>query len=233
MRLIITRPEEDAAPLAEKLSAMGHEAVAMPLLAIEPVPGLKLQEKPYQAICVTSANALRCITPPEWMLQIPVLTVGPQSLQAAETLGFTQASAHGGDVRGLAAHITRNLKVASGPVLYLAGDQVSADLQGLLVAKGFEVDKLVAYAAVPRTPVGLEAGLARADGVLLYSPRTAKLFAALVQDHKLEGLMKQVICFCLSPNVAIALPRPWTCRVAKQANETGMLALLDRQAQNR
>jgi len=133
----------------------------------------------------------------------------------------------------LAQHIAKSLDPPAGPLLYLAGDQVSADLHGLLTAHGFTVDKIIVYTAEPETPANLINALRSADGVLLYSPRTARLFASAVAEAGLDQAMARIPCYCLSPNVALALPVSWTCRVAKHADEQGMLAMLDRGSQSR
>jgi len=101
---------------------------------------------------------------------------------------------------------------------------------------GFTVDRVTLYDAVPAASLGAIAAEVRAgtlSGVLLYSPRTARLFASAVAGAGLDQDMAQVICYCLSPNVALALPVSWTCRVAKHADEQGMLAMLDRGSQSR
>jgi uroporphyrinogen-III synthase len=36
--VVITRPAAQAAPLAQRIAALGHEAVIFPLLDIEPLP---------------------------------------------------------------------------------------------------------------------------------------------------------------------------------------------------
>lgn len=233
MRLIITRPEEDGLPLQAKLAAMGHESRLLPLLRIVPVADAEIIERPYQAICVTSANALRVIAPQDWMLDLPLLTVGPQSLAEAKALGFSKASAHGGNVHLLAQHIAKTMKPAAGPLLYLAGDQISADLHGLLNASGFNVDKIVVYTAQPLPPQGLADALQWGDGVLLYSARSARLYASSVIDAGFSDAAARLACYCLSPNVAHALPVQWPSRVARQPDEQGMLAMLEQDGQTR
>lgn len=233
MRILITRPAEDAAPLAAKLAARNINSVALPLLKIVPANKGPLPEGPFQAICVTSANALRVVLPTAAMLQTPMLTVGPQSLAEAQARGYLRASAHGGDVKGLAAYIAATLKPEAGPLLYLAGDQVSADLQGLLAKSGFTVKKYVAYEAEPQAPENFGAELGSADAVMLYSPRTAKIFAALVQKSALETRAERLTYYCLSANVAAQLPQHWRVKIASAANEQAMLALLDRHLQTR
>ena len=59
MRLIITRPEEDALPLKAKLETRGHTAILAPLLKIAPRSQTYVPPLAYQLICITSANALK------------------------------------------------------------------------------------------------------------------------------------------------------------------------------
>ena len=61
MRVLITRPEDDARPLAERLAARGIEALVEPLLIIVPVAGAELDLDGVQALLVTSANGARAL----------------------------------------------------------------------------------------------------------------------------------------------------------------------------
>ena len=61
VRLLLTRPEPDAARTAAALRARGHEPIVAPLLAIEIVSDADLGAGPWAAILVTSANAVRAI----------------------------------------------------------------------------------------------------------------------------------------------------------------------------
>ena len=92
-------------------------------------------------------------------------------------------------------------------------------------ANGFTVTRVITYDAVIQKPSGLESALVHADGVLLYSPRTARIWCDLV-----AGLEKPAATpkyYCLSENVAKTLPQHWKKRVAKTPDESAMLALLD------
>lgn len=227
MRIIITRPQEDAEPLIEKLASRDITGVALPLLKIVPARNGPVPEGRFQAICVTSANALRMVSATAAMLATPMLTVGPQSFAEAKQRGYAKASAHGGDVKGLASYVTATLKPQDGEILYLAGDQVSADLQGLLSDAGFRVIKHVAYVAEPQSPENFADELHKADATMIYSPRTAKLYTALVNKLVLGDRAQHVLHYCLSPNVAAQLPPHWPRKTANAANEQAMLALLD------
>jgi uroporphyrinogen-III synthase len=60
MKIIITRPEEDAGPLAHKLHAMGHDTFTMPMMSIVARKNIKIPNSNYQMICLTSANGYSC-----------------------------------------------------------------------------------------------------------------------------------------------------------------------------
>jgi len=59
VRIIVTRPREQAAPLVERLQALGHEVEVCPLIAIEPTGPEELDVSGYDWVVVTSANAAR------------------------------------------------------------------------------------------------------------------------------------------------------------------------------
>ena len=227
MQLIITRPEVDALPLKAKLEGLGHTAHLAPLLKIVPRPDVYIPPLAYQLACATSANALKSVHLGDEIKKIPLLAVGPQSLSVARQVGFKNCQAHGGDVQGLVAHIAENFDPKNGPILYLSGAETSSNLRALLKASGFAVERVIIYDAVIQTPPEFDRALAKANGVLLYSPRSARIWCDLMVSSKLEKQAAAPTYYCLSDNVAKILPKPWQKRVAKTPDEAAMLALLD------
>ncbi|MGE3831530.1 MAG: uroporphyrinogen-III synthase, partial [Parvibaculaceae bacterium] len=67
MRIAITRPVEDAVVLKARLEALGHQTILAPLLSIVPLAGVTPPDESWQAIAITSANAIR--TAPRAMLE--------------------------------------------------------------------------------------------------------------------------------------------------------------------
>jgi uroporphyrinogen-III synthase len=224
LRLIITRPEEDALSLLRKLEAMGHSAVSLPLVEIVPYTDVSIPEKRYQALCITSANGLRGVPLPDYLKQIPMFTLGPQSAAQATKAGFSNLKTGGGNVYGLAEFIASNLHSKDGPLLYLSGVETSGDLEGQLRARGFEVDRIKLYDAKPTTP-DLRLHIRNADGVMLYSPRTALLWHSLTKAQGLD--VSSLLHLCLSANVAAKLPVNFTTKISAAATESDMLALLE------
>ena len=228
MRIAVTRPEEDAGALRQKLEAMGHQVVRAPLMTIRPRAGVAIPILPWQAIAVTSANGIRALPEGHGLHSFRTLTVGPQSLKAATSAGL-KAEAHGGDVNGLAAFIRATLDPGAGPILYLSGAETAGDLEGQLTAAGFDCHRIVLYDAVPAESLG-EAATALSEGgidaVLLYSPRTARIWLRLAKAAGLEAQAAKLRNYCLSRNVASVLPEAWDRRVPDTPDEQAMLALL-------
>jgi uroporphyrinogen-III synthase len=226
MKLFITRPREDALPLAEKLRKAGLRVIISPVLEIVPRPDVTIPSTKYQAICVTSANGVRCLQG-DIDASTPVLAVGTQSAEAAKVRGFLNVTARGGDVHGLADYIRAHLSPGGAPLLYISGAETSGDLQGQLSAAGFSVTRLITYDAVAQRLDGLTTDLQAGDRVLLYSPRSAKLWASEIVRQNLQTVAQHVTHYCLSQQVAAALPPQFPAMAAPRPEESALLALLD------
>lgn len=59
MRVVVTRPREQAAELAARLEELGHDVVLCPLIEIEPLGDEPVDVEDYDWVVVTSANAAR------------------------------------------------------------------------------------------------------------------------------------------------------------------------------
>ena len=229
MKLLVTRPVDDAQPLAEKLEGLGHEAIVVPLLQIAPREGVVLPEGPFQALCVSSANGLAAkadLTPHH---HVPFFAIGPQSALEARRQGFDRVHDKGGNVEGLVRVMCKSLKPQDGPILYLSGSETTGDLEGKLKAEGFTVQRIIVYDAQPCTIANVPELLAGAEGVLLYSPRTTKLWVNQINGAKSADRAKDLTHFCLSANVAANLPQGWAKRISRTPDEYGMLTLLDQE----
>lgn len=227
MKIIITRPVEDALPLAGKLKTMGHEVVIAPVLEIVARAGVEIPQRPYQAICLTSASGVRVLEDVDALKRTPVLAVGPQSKQVALDRGFLHVQAKGGDVFGLAAHVAETLHPSEGPLLYISGSTTSGDLEGKLTQAGFDVDRVMTYDAKAADLKGFENEIQSSQAVLLYSPRSAKLWVLAINNLQLQHVAATLIHICLSPAIAACLPVAWPRRSAEKPTEAAMIAALD------
>jgi uroporphyrinogen-III synthase len=206
MRLLVTRPEEDGAQLAERLRALGHEPVLLPLLDVTFPPLDALRLDGVQALIATSRNALRALARNEAFhaaKTLPVYCVGDATAALAEEMGFRQIHAGPGNAKELAPVIARTAKPGAGPLLYLTGEHIAFDLAAVLSALRFTVRREIVYRAettdaAPLLATHFAAGL---DGVVLMSPRTAQIFAAFFKTLP-AGDIRALTCYCYSPAVA-------------------------------
>jgi uroporphyrinogen-III synthase len=230
MKLVVTRPEADAPGLAASVRQRGHEVVIAPLLAIKARREVKIPNRAYQVIAVTSANGPRSLAihaRRTLNLATQVLAVGAQSAAAAQALGFSDVTAAGGDVRGLVAHIKAQLNPRKGPVLYLSGAETSGDLEGQLKTAGFDVERVVTYDAIAQPLDRVREQIAESDGVLLYSPRSAKLWQSELARLGLARALLRLRHYCLSAQVAANLPPNTHISIAAEPTDVALLGLLD------
>jgi uroporphyrinogen-III synthase len=204
--VLVTRPEGEAQKLVRALAGRGIEAMSEPLLTIENLPGPAPDLGGVQALLVTSANGLRAFAARSTERAIPVLAVGEASAAAAREVGFTRVESAGGDVEALARLVRERLRPANGALLQAAASAVAGDLKGRLEAAGFAYRRAVLYAARPATALSAPtlAAMAggRLDGVLFFSPRTARAFVTLVGVTSVD--CRDLVAFCLSQAVAAA-----------------------------
>jgi uroporphyrinogen-III synthase len=206
MRLLVTRPAEDAEELIALLRGKGHEVTGAPVMEIRPIAGARPDLSGVQAILITSRNGLRALAAATRRRDLPLLAVGPASAEAAREAGFAEVLSAGGNVAALAALVAERLRPARGMLLHVAGTVTAGDLEGLLAARGFTLCRAVLYEAAPadRLP-GAALDFLRANrpgGVLLYSPRSAVLFGGLVAEAGLASALGALTAFCLSEAVA-------------------------------
>lgn len=206
MHVLITRPEADAAPLAEDLAAGGHDGSIEPLLTVVPRSTAEIDLTGVQALAFTSANGARVFAGLSDERRLPVFAVGDSTAAAARDAGFARVESAGGDVEALAALVIEALDPAAGAVFHGAAERVAGDLQGRLEAAGFAVRRVVLYDAVPARSLSRRARAQLAEGeidaILFFSPRTAETFVRLACEAGLAAACARCHAVCLSPAVA-------------------------------
>ena len=242
MRLIVTRPEPDDMRTARALMRLGHEAILCPILDIVAIAGVRLANRPWQAVLVTSANAVRALArmpARPFPASTPLFAVGDQTALEARRAGFVAARSAGGAMDELLGMAEAELSPAAGPLLYLAGEMQAGDLAGELTALGFEVETAVLYRSEPREKLaGVAEDALRAanvDGVLFYSRRSAEAFDQALRRARLSPLAEGVVCFCLSEAVAEAARgfARGAVLASERPDQISLFALIDDQTRSR
>ena len=244
MAVIVTRPEPDAGQLAGRLSAEGHEPLVCPLMQIVFDETATIPQRNYQAILATSANGLRALDAKglvESLKDTRVIAVGPASARLAANQGFATVSEAAGNVEALADLVRQTLSPNQGPLLYVTGKSRAGDLKADLERDGFKVERAELYEAAPagllEPKVSDAVRNGDADAVLLYSPRTARIWARLVNQENLAPALPGLRHICLSQAVADALSaelgRNLTIVVASSPDDDAMLEVLADDSKNK
>ncbi len=212
MLFLVTRPEPDGSKLKAMLEDAGHEAIVEPLMEAEFLPEAIDSLDGVTALIATSRNGLRALALSPHLREattLPLFVVGRGTAEEARTLGFERIAIGPGSVVGFAAAIAGTLDPADGLILHLAAEVKAGDLAGELDLLGFRVLQPVVYRM--KAEEALSEGTREAigdgeiEGVVLMSPRTARIYAGLIQRHGLVDAAAEMVHVCLSDAIAKGL----------------------------
>jgi uroporphyrinogen-III synthase len=241
MAVLVTRPTPDDEATGAALRAKGYEVLLAPMLRFESVAFHDDIDARYGAVIVTSANALRGLTPHlegSRLLKLPLFAVGEHTAAAARVAGFGNViSANGGasSLRDLMLASVRSkvLKKAS-TLLYLAGADLARDLAGELGERGFSVVTYTTYRMIPVSSLPPEVSEAFAanqiKAVLHYSRRSARAFLEAARAAGVEISALAVTQCCISDAVALIVRDAGATQVvvARSSDENALFEALDR-----
>lgn len=234
--LLITRPKEEAEPLALRLIQHGFDSFSEPMLSTEYLAEGKiafeaaLARKP-QALLVTSKRAVEALIKAALHFNMPLLVVGEATAHYAKNMGFSVAG-HWETAQALAEHVAE-LCNPSLTLLYARGENIHTDIAAILQKKNFHVDSAVLYRTTPAHSFSstlcslMENG--HLEGVLFFSQRTAGIYEHLVRMHGLASAHHFMQAICMSMDVAHEVcTLPWkSVNVARNPNVEYMLAEAD------
>jgi len=230
VRLLVTRPEPDAARTAAALRARGHDVVLAPLLRIALVD-FALPDEPWSAVVMTSANAARAVAEHPRraaLIAREAFAVGRHTADAARAAGFHTVHSADGDKNDLADLLRARRGEASAPLLYLTGE----DRAGELAAGDAPVLTVVAYRAakVQHFAPEVAAALARreVDGVLHFSTRSAQAYLDCAARAGIRDAALTPVHLCISRQVAqpLAAAGAAAIRIALRPDEAAMMELV-------
>ncbi len=198
-RIWITRAQPGADVTAERVRALGHDAIVAPLLQVIVLSDVVVDLRGVAALAFTSANGVRAFADASGERSLKVFAVGAATAQAARKAGFKSVLSADGDVEALAEGIAARRGELRGAVLHPGAAEPAGDLAGSLEKHGVEARRLILYETTPVELGAAEAeALARSDAVLLHSPRAAQVLARLLKTHpapdlRALGLSKAVV----------------------------------------
>ena len=226
-RIWITRAQPGADVTAERVRAMGHDAIVAPLLAVRVLPDVNVELHGVAALAFTSANGVRAFADVSGERGLKVFAVGAATAQAARAAGFKSVLSADGDVEALAEGIAARRGELRGAVLHPGALEPAGDLAGALEKQGVEARRLILYETAPVDLGNAEAeALGRSDAVLLHSPRAAQVLARLLKAHpapelRALGLSKAVVKPLARTRMAAKVFPPFPL-------ESALLNLIDR-----
>nr|WP_218943059.1 uroporphyrinogen-III synthase [Sphingomonas sp. R-74633] len=171
------RPEPGNRVTASAIEAAGREAIRLPLFTARPVAWTVLDPAAFDALLLTSANALRHGGPQlDALLHLPVYAVGHVTAEAARRIGFQVAHIGTG---GAAELVTAAEAAGVRRALLLGGRE------RMLGAGGVVAQAITVYASEALEIDPAQAVRLRGAVVLVQSARAAKRLAELVApDHR-------------------------------------------------
>jgi uroporphyrinogen-III synthase len=207
-KLLLLRPEPGLSASAERVRAMGLEVIGCPLFRIVPVEWQVPDPTDYDALLLTSANAVRQGgTGLETLKSLPIHAVGDATAEAAKAFGFNVESVGTAGIERLLAGMPGDLRL-----LHLAGEhrrEASAPQ---------EIDTCIVYRSVEID----EPGLPPLDGLVaaVHSPRAGARLA------QLAGPSARTAIAAISIAAARACGLGWErIGVAEQPSDSSLLAL--------
>ena len=228
--LLLTRPRAQSEAFAAALDARlpgRFRPVVAPLLAIRPLPG-PLDLAGVQGLVFTSANGVEQFAARTAERRLPAFCVGDMTAAAAVRAGFTATSA-GGDVAALAALLVAANRQGAGAVSarprQARGGRSRRPAGGGRGPRAGGGDlRPGARAAAGRSPARLAAG--RIAVVAVFSPRTARLFAAEAAAAGWDLAPATAVALSAAADAALAGAGFGRRIVAREPARDGMLAAL-------
>jgi uroporphyrinogen-III synthase len=234
MRVLVTRPIDDAQIFAEALRRAGYEPVVSPALVMTREPGPEIDLAPFQAVLITSANAIRALAARTPQRGAKLICVGPASAEAARHAGFTAvAESQGEGVLGLLTTARASLDSKAGPLFYPSARNVAGALETDLKDAGFSVVRAIVYRMdlAARLTAEAESALGKTElhAVTYFSARSVQGAHQAARESKCLDQLLTLPAICLSEAVkAEAQTHHRHVVAAPVATEAGMLQALDR-----
>ncbi len=213
--LLVTRPEPGNSATIARAAALGLDACAMPLFAARAMPWTVPSVADFDALLLTSAQAVRLAGPQlPRLAALPVYAVGTATADAARAAGLTVAQTGSADAQSLLDAMTSE-KIAR--ILWLCGRERSE-----FDPRGAALEPLACYAVdAVDPPPGWKECVAVPAVLLAHSARAAQRMSDLVGPRRAHLALAAI-----SPAVAAAAGDGWAeLAIAAQPDDASMLAL--------
>ena len=213
-RLFILRPEPGAGETVGRARALGLDAVSMPLFQVEPLPWHLPEASGFDALLLTSANAM--IHGGDGLGELrglPVHAVGEATAEAARNAGFQIASTGESGVERLLGSIEPTLRL-----LHLCGEHRRSPSNARQ-----DIRAIAVYRAADLAAAGDVESVA-GHCAAVHSPRAAERLAALLDERRVDRATVRLAC--ISDAAADAAGQGWDDKKAPdEPTDAALLAL--------
>ncbi len=233
--ILVTRPKVQADRYQKILEADGYEVFTEPLLIQKNLDFEIPDTGNLQGLIFTSAAGVESYCAKASLPDLPVYTVGPQTVEAAIEAGAKNVISAEGNADDLTALIAGRNDPENGSFLYVRGVHSAADLKGEMEQKGFKVESLNVYEmekVSAFSPALIDKIKAREiAAATFFSKRTAENFCRLAASHNLEAELGHIKALCISAAVLNYVHTlPWRgVYAALTPDRAGMNALIEAQ----
>ena len=209
-KLLLIRPEPGLSASAERAQALGLDVLRCPLFRVEPVAWQAPDPSAFDALLLTSANAVRhggCEL--DRLRTLPVQAVGGATAAIAREAGFRVETVGEGDIVDLLGKLPAALRL-----LHLAGED-HRDVN----------DPRIERRIVYRSTIIAQPDLPPLQDLVIavHSPRAGRRLAELAADRSAIAIA------AISPAAAEACGTDWEqVEAADQPNDNSLLALAAR-----
>lgn len=228
--ILITRPYHLAIQTAQLLQEMNFESLIIPILDIRYL-NKDLIDNDYNAIIITSQNAVLSCQHLEWMKSKKIYAVGQTTKQLLHQYGFSNVSLdpeNCGDLQNLVSHIT-HVEPPGSHLLYLSGEDITEDLRTSAQLAQYKLSREIVYTTIAVTELSLASQKLIQDKVtiaLFYSPRSALIFNQLVRKYNLDLSKKGAICISHNTSTPMNTLNWRGVYIAQAPNNSAMMQTL-------
>jgi uroporphyrinogen-III synthase len=215
--VVVLRPEPGASETIERAREQGLEAISIPLFEIEQVEWEAPDPTAFDALLLTSANAIRHSGGRLKALRaLPVHAVGAATAKAASDAGFTIASSGSAGVDELLDGLDPGIRL-----LHLSGEDRRTPVNARQAIEAIPVYRSRAIDPPPALD------RATSSVVLVHSPRAGERFAGIIDRAGVSR--RSVSIAAISSAVSEAVGSGWEMVViADGPSDEALLALAAR-----
>lgn len=229
--VLITRPTPAGEKLGKLLQQLGFNVLLSPMMTIASCEAPRPAIDGISAVMFTSKNAVAAIYGKQGeiapLISLPCFCVGCQTSEAANKAGFNNIITGNGDGLDLASAVQEKMPSGSS-LLHIRGKNIKSASEEALTPIKYRIVQWQVYKAEAATEIRPEIITAmRQKGVdiaLFFSPRTAEIFASLVNAAGLADCCSSISAIAISRRVADALEAlSWEqISIAKEPSEKAM-----------